>query len=412
VTTEHRLGELLDEALGDGPPEAALRVQRANVLAAVRRGRRPLGRLRWELATGVLAAAALIVSLALVPGRSSPITASWRGGDELRANSTAVAHDRSEVIDFSDGSRVVLDPKASTLIVRLDATGAALSLERGRIAASVRHRDGTKFSVTAGPYEVRVVGTKFSVDWDSANRVIRVAVTEGRVRVSGGELGTRPVELAPGEKLEHRAAPSPAQALLPTAPLPNDIQAPLPSMAPVVLPPPADAPVRPAPAISSSAPAPSVGELARAGRYREALALAEERGFERVVGELPEGELLALGNAARYSGSARRAREAMLALRARFPGRPASDLAALYLAKIAEQLDSNPKEAARWLRVFLSESPSGNLAADARASLLSILLSSGDTAGATAVAREYLRHHPNGPVAERARVLVLRSEGK
>jgi transmembrane sensor len=411
VTTEHRLGELLDEALGDGPPEAALRVQRANVLAAVRRGRRPLGRLRWELATGMLAAAALIVSLALVSGRSSPVTASWRGGDELRANSTAVAHDRSEVIDFSDGSRVVLDPKASTLIVRLDANGAALSLEQGRIAASVRHRDGTKFSVTAGPYEVRVVGTKFSVDWDRANQVIRVAVTEGRVRVSGGELGTRPIELAPGEKLEHRAAQSTARAPLPTATAPT-IQAPLPTMAPVALPPPADAPVRPAPAVSSPPPAPNVGELARAGRYREALALAEERGFERVVGELPEGELLALGNAARYSGSARRAREAMLGLRARFPGRPASDLAALYLAKIAEQLDNNPKEAARWLRVFLSESPTGNLAADARASLLSILLSSGDTAGATAVARDYLRHHPNGPVAERARLLVLRSEGK
>jgi hypothetical protein len=102
----------------------------------------------------------------------------------------------------------------------------------------------------------------------------------------------------------------------------------------------------------------------------------------------------------------------MLALRNRFPGRPASELGALYLAKIAEQLDRNPKEAARWLRVFLSESPTGSLAADARASLLSILLSSGDTAGATAVARDYLKFHPAGPIADRARALVSRSEGK
>jgi hypothetical protein len=155
-----------------------------------------------------------------------------------------------------------------------------------------------------------------------------------------------------------------------------------------------------------------VGALAQAGKYRDALALAEQGGFERVIGELPEGELLALGNAARYVGSAERARQAMTALRNRFAGRPAAGLAALYLAKIAEQLDKKPTEAARWLRVFLSESPTGNLAADARADLLSILLSSGDTAGATAVARDYLRYHPNGPIADRARVLVSHSEGK
>jgi TolA-binding protein len=102
----------------------------------------------------------------------------------------------------------------------------------------------------------------------------------------------------------------------------------------------------------------------------------------------------------------------MLTLRERFPGRAASNLAAFYLARIAEQLDKDPKEAARWLRVFLRESPNGSLSADARASLLSILLSSGDTAGATALARDYLRHHPNGPIADRARLLVSRTEAR
>jgi hypothetical protein len=391
VSTEHRFGELLDEALGDGPPESALRVQRANVLAALRRGQRRGVRIRWELATGVLAAAALVVSLVVLSGRPTPITASWRGGDELRARSAAVAGDRSEVIDFSDGSRVVLEPKASAIVLLLDANRTSLSLEQGGLAANVRHRDGATFSVKAGPYEVEVVGTKFAVDWDRTNQAIRVAVTEGRVRVTGGELGARPVELAPGEKLERR----PAQ---PVVEIPSPTLTPPPS-APPALSPPAVAPARPVPAVSTSPAAPSVGELARAGRYREALALAEQLGFERVMSELPEGELLALGNAARYSGSASRARQAMLTLRTRFPTGAAAELAALYLAKIAEQLDNNPKEAARWLR-------------DARASLLSILLSSGDTAGATAAARDYLRHHPNGPVAERARLLVLRSEGK
>jgi hypothetical protein len=163
---------------------------------------------------------------------------------------------------------------------------------------------------------------------------------------------------------------------------------------------------------SPEPPAPTIAELTKAGKYRDAVALAEQQGFERVITELSEGELLGLGNAARYTSQRGRARQAMLAVRDRFSGRPAAGLAALYLARIAEQLDRDPKQAARWLRVFLAESPKGNLAADARASLLSILLASGDTAGATAVARDYLRFHPTGPVADRARALVARADSK
>lgn len=399
MSAGRRFGELLDEALGEGPPEAALRVQRANVLAAVRRGRRPWGRLRWELASGVLVAAALVLSLVVWRGRSSSATASWRGGVELRADASVAAGERSEAIDFSDGSRVLLEPNAAASVATLDSTRTELTLKQGKLAASVRHRDGATFSVMAGPYVVRVVGTKFTVGWDQPSQTLRVAVTEGRVRVTGGDLGARSIDLSPGDQLERRAPP-----VVSTAPVATPVP---PAVAPAT-----EAPARAVPAVSAPQPAISVGELAQAGKYREALALAEQRGFGRVVAELPEGELLALGNAARYSGSARRAREAMMALRSRFPGRPASELAALYLAKIAEQLDRDPKEAARWLRVFLSESPTGSLAADARGSLLSILLSSGDTAGATAVARDYLRHHPDGKVADRARQLVLRSEGK
>jgi TolA-binding protein len=399
MTTEQRFGKVLDDALGDGPPDAALRVQRANVLAALRRGRRPLARLRWELAAGVVVAAVAVLSVVVWRARSTTATASWRGGAELRTAAPLTAGNRTEAIDFSDGSRVLLEPKTSASVVSLDASRTEVVLKHGKLAASVRRRaPGATFSVKAGPYDVRVVGTKFTVAWDQVRYAVRVSVTEGQVRVSGGALGTQTVVLSPGEHWERK---DPAPALEVAAPEPS-AAAPLPA---------ADPSTRPAATVASPAPR-TVGQLAQAGKYREALALAEQRGFERVLNELPEGELLALGNAARYSGSSSRAREAMLTLRSRFPGRSAAGLSAFYLAKIAEQLDNNPKEAARWLRVFLSESPSGSLAADARASLLGVLLSSGATEEATSVARDYLRHHPNGPVADRARQLVLRSEGK
>jgi transmembrane sensor len=276
----------------------------------------------------------------------------------------------------------------------------------------VRHREGASWTVVAGPYEVHVVGTKFTVDWQQPSNTFRVAVTEGRVRVTGGELGERVVYLEPGQQWERRDPPPAPLAAVSAAPAGTE-----PELEPAQ--PPAVSPqvVAPrSPRAAASAPPPdrpaTIAELTKSGKYRDAVDLAEQQGFERVIRELPEGELLGLGNAARYTGQRGRARQAMLAVRDRFSGRPAAGLAALYLARIAEQLEHDPKEAARWLRVFLAGSPTGSLAADARASLLSILLASGDTAGATAVARDYLRFHPTGPFADRARVLVTRADSK
>jgi hypothetical protein len=412
MTMERELGKALDQALGDGPPEVALRVQRANVLEAMHRVDRPLGRLRWELAAGLLAVVVAASVVLVLRNRDDTASASLRGGAELVASSTVTSGEHAQTIDFSDGSRVLLEPRAAARVVRLDRQHTELALKSGKLEASVRHREGASWTVVAGPYEVHVVGTKFTVDWQQPSNTFRVAVTEGRVRVTGGELGERVVYLEPGQQWERRdapPAPTVAVSAVPSVPEPELEPAPPPAVSPQIV-----APRSPRAAASAPPPdrPPTIAELTKSGKYRDAVELAEQQGFERIIRELPEGELLGLGNAARYTGQRGRARQAMLAVRDRFSGRPAAGLAALYLARIAEQLEHNPKEAARWLRVFLAGSPTGSLAADARGSLLSILLASGDTAGATAVARDYLRFHPTGPFADRARVLVSRADSK
>ena len=412
MTTEREFAKALDCALGDGPPDAALRVQRANVLEAVHRVGRPLERVRWELAAGLLAVVIAASAVFVLRGRPETASASLRDGVALVASSTVTSGEHPETIDFWDGSRVLLEPRGAASVVQLDRQHTKLTLKRGALEASVRHRDGVSWTIAAGPYEVLVVGTKFTVGWQQASSTFRVAVTEGRVRVTGGELGARVLHLGPGQQWERRGAP-PAP-LVSASPAPPATEPELPPAPPPAVSPPTEPRV---PRAAASVPPPddrppTIAELTKSGKYRDALALAEQQGFERVISELAEGELLGLGNAARYTGQRSRARQAMLAVRNRFPGRPAAGLAALYLARIAEQLDHDPKEAARWLRVFLVESPTGSLAGDARASLLSILLASGDTVGATAVARDYLRFHPTGPIADRARVLVTRADSK
>jgi tetratricopeptide (TPR) repeat protein len=240
------------------------------------------------------------------------------------------------------------------------------------------------------------VGTSFSVDWRAEATGLRVEVTEGVVRVTGGDLGSSGVALRAGQKLE--------RGVRPVAP-----EAPTPATEKINAPESSATTAERAPATQASAREPSLAALASAGKYREALELAEKRGFERTIAELGENDLLLLANSARYSGGTARAKQALLKLRERFSGRPAADLAALYLARIAEQAENRPQEAVRWLRTFLSESPTGDLAQSARASLLSILSGQGDTAGARAVAEDYLRYHPEGPLAEQARSLVSRT---
>jgi ferric-dicitrate binding protein FerR (iron transport regulator) len=393
-------GRELGRALGNGPPAASLGVQRANLLAAAHRLGRRKSRPRWDLALALAAALALAVGGAFWARERSVepaiLSARWNGQEVLEDAELAAPKATTKPLEFSDGSRVVFDPSSHAKLSRLGAKRAAWRLDEGRFVASIVHNPERTWGVDAGPYRVEVVGTKFSVDWHGDRSSLSVEVTEGVVRVTGGDLGPTGALVRAGQKLERK--PLPATEAKPPAAEQRTGE----HTASIA------APERPLTA-PSTAREPSLGALASAGKYRQALELAESRGFERVITELNENDLLLLANSARYSGSPARAHQALVKLRERFPGRPASDLAALYLARIAEQSEKRPQEAVRWLRTFLSESPTGDLAQSARASLLSILSAQGDTAGARAVAEDYLRYHPEGPLAEQARSLVSRT---
>ena len=393
-------GRALGRALGNGPPAASLGVQRANLIAAAHRMGRRKSRPRWDIAFALAAALALCVGGGLWAHRnySAPavLRAHWNG-QEVRENAElAVSTNAQKPLEFSDGSTVVFDPSSRAKLSRLGPKRATLRLDRGRFFASIVHKPGMTWGIDAGPYTVEVVGTKFSVDWHGDPSSLRVSVTEGLVRVTGGDLGPTGVSLRAGQHLERNVRRT-AEGKSEPEQKPPERAAPATRERPASTPAP------------TGAREPSLAALASAGKYRQALELAEKQGFERVIGELGENDLLLLANSARYAGSPARARQALLKIRERFPGRPAADLAALYLARVAEQAENRPQEAVRWLRTFLSESPTGDLAQSARASLLSILSAQGDTAGARAVAEDYLRYHPEGPLAEQARSLVSRT---
>src|SRR5205814_2945843 len=86
---------------------------------------------------------------------------------------------------FSDGSQVMLPPRAQAHVDALDANGATVALEGGTVDVSVIHRAKTRWSVRAGRYTIRVTGTKFSAGWDRKTDTLTVTMREGSVEVTG-----------------------------------------------------------------------------------------------------------------------------------------------------------------------------------------------------------------------------------
>jgi TolA-binding protein len=414
-----RLGEVLATSLGTGPGRGTLNAQRAEILAFAEKMERTgkgfpsRAAVSWALATAFVLA--LFAGVSHFRGGKPLLRASF-GGEEVREARELWAQERSQALTFSDGSEVLLNADTRAQVSQITRERADLRLNQGHIFASIHKGSGMTWTIAVGPYAVRVVGTQFSVDWQRQSHTLKVAVKEGRVRVSGGDLAGEGVALDAGTALERQYetsedAPAPPRAqLLPehsdVVQAPSDEHA-LGRSEPAVL---NDAAARVEPSVPQAVQsnAASFVGLANKGKYREAMELAEKQGFEKLSATLPENDLVTLANAARFSGNGARAREALLRLRQRFPGRPAAELGALYLARVAEDLEHRPSEAARWLRVFLQESPAGDLAAGARANLMSVLLALGDSAGARAVAEDYVRYHPSGPHLAQARALLAR----
>src|SRR5207248_423650 len=89
-----------------------------------------------------------------------------------------------------DRTRVELSPRARARLVELDARGAHLLLESGRAQLAVVHAPRARWNVSAGPFVVRVIGTRFDVQWDPERDEFDLDLTRGAVELSGCVFGS------------------------------------------------------------------------------------------------------------------------------------------------------------------------------------------------------------------------------
>jgi transmembrane sensor len=377
------------------------------------------------LALPSLAMASLLVWLVLRP---SAITFAVDGKAGGRIGAALTAFDSPLPLRFSDGSDVELsaDPLsgATMRVLELGREGARVTLESGRAQVHVVHRPNARWFFSAGPYDVRVIGTRFVLAWNPDAQSLDLNLAEGRVEVSGGSLPA-PVVVLEGQALhvDSRAGswrlaaesagvapdsagpPSHSAGSVTLATEPN-------SGAPVLEQPSSNAKPNPDGRPDDRRRAPKEErsiwlELATAGRYGEALAAAEQEGFGKICDRAALSELVTLAQAARFAKNTARARQALQAARIRFAVDPKAEVATFLLGRLALE-GRDYVEAERHFREYLARNPRGPLAAEVHGRLLETLEDGGHHESARREATRYLEQFPQGSYATMAKKILAR----
>jgi ferric-dicitrate binding protein FerR (iron transport regulator) len=353
----------------------------------------------WVIAAAVAALAAAAPFVARRPSAApAPLTFTVRQDVGLPGARLGDA-DEPLPLAFSDGTSVTLSPGAQGRVVSLGPDGAGLLVERGSARMAVVHKgDATRWRVDAGPFEVRVTGTKFDVTWEPESATFRIRLDEGSVVVSG--CGMVPTSVRAGEALARTcpARPAPEEKPAPSAAPPAP---PSPPPAPVATHEPPRVDASPPP-IASAPPPPPITFVDRfkSGDFKEAYALVDAR-FEEACETEGRAETLTLGELARLLGHEARARHAFTRARARFPATREAMMSAFYLGLL--DFDRGAfREAAAWFERCRAEDALGTMAREASGRRLEALVRAGDPS-ARAEAAAYLRAYPNGPHAALAK---------
>lgn len=352
---------LSEHVASPAPGDSALARQWKGVEGEMVRVRR-----RRRIVRGAALAAPLLASLALLLfyfGRSRHDSLTT-----VAPSASLYAVDAGGFVQLPEGSRLRVSPGANARILSTSREDVRVALDDGRIEVEASH-DPTRrsFVVSSGDFEVRVVGTVFSVVRSPTG--VEVGVREGRVQIAlrGAELGfvsageTRIFDSAsPTASVQSGAYPEPVATTATSASAGSPER---PSLAP-----------KSSSALPSGAPRPSP-----APNPSDSLFEAAQKA--RVDGRLAE--------AARLFDDVRRKHRAD----------PHAALAAFELGRLRLDALGDPGGAAEAFSDALVLGPGSALAEDAAARRVEALGKLGDRERC-AVAREaYLRQYPSGVYA-------------
>jgi hypothetical protein len=311
--------------------------------------------------SGVLVAVAAAVALAFALNRGADPNFV---GSPFHQAALETAGD-ALVVDLHDGSRLEFASRTRVEVIESAEEHLSMRLRHGRVDCDLVPKPGRRFMLVAAGVEVRVTGTRFSVELTPNGDRVEVAVTRGSVEVTAPLAEEPKRRLATGERWSIELRPGEKKRA--------EVQAPLPEPE---TPPSAEN----APAAENAPPAPSE----RPGPAPEASAPPGAR------------ELLDLGNAARRAGDNAAAAKAYETLVAKHSGDPRAGLAAFELGRLRMGPLGDVRGAVSAFRRAIALAPGAGFKEDAMARLVEAYALLGDGGACRSARDAYLSAYPKG----------------
>ena len=274
------------------------------------------------------------------------------------------------VVDLDDGSRLELAARSRVEMVESSASALSVRLNHGRVECDLKPRPGRRFAVLAAGVEVRVTGTRFSVELSPDKRRVAVAVTRGSVEVYWPHGGEQSRRLTAGEQLS------------------IDLSRPASEAAPSAAPEGSVAPELAAPDASAAAEGAEVAGNREPVTREPRPALTLENSSAR--------ELLDTGNAARRGGDSAGAARAYELLLSKFGSDPRAGLAAFELGRLRMGPLHDLNGAVQAFRRAIALAPGSGFREDAMARLVEAYAALGRSGDCQSARDAYLKSYPKG----------------
>jgi TolA-binding protein len=335
-------------------------------------------------------------------------------GATVTAAETITATSAARVL-FSDESSLGIEPSAKIKVLGTDAHGAQVAITNGSIDVMVTPRRHSSWRFEAGPFSVLVKGTSFRLGFDAAKGRLDLHMKTGVVELLCPRED-RVLTLRAGESLELFANPpreTPIAAPVRVTQERPEVQTTLPLSTPAETQQASRVAARHGGSPGRLAmhdgallgQSLSWSELIAKGDFSSIVQDAERRGLDLTLARGSAQELITLADAARYTRKYETARQALLALRARFAGSDRAKDAAFFLGRLSEVGPASSDAALTWYDTYLAEAARGPYASEALGRKLTLLVHK-DRQLAHQTARTYLQRFPEGNQAELARSVV------
>jgi hypothetical protein len=366
---------------------------------------------RFLLVAAAVIGSCLVAVVVMLASRPAPsVTIDGRPTNQ----ETHFGGRETKTLGFAGGSTVAVAPDSRVDVLSASSEKVVVVLKHGTADFDVVRRSNATWSVTAGPFEVRVLGTAFRVEWFPNSRRFSVSVTRGKVVVTGPLLdGEQAVSAGVTCSVDLGTGQSRLGALLGHG---SVVPEPAPAGSGSAEPSPVDPAPAGLPATSARTGAANIArsgekapprspqgwrELEREGQFDKAVEAAVQSGLDEIYDLASSEDLMSLARAARLVGRGDISTGALLSCRKRFPGTRDASMAAYLLGR-----NASPPDAVRWFSAYLAEEPAGAWAREAMGRLVEAHFAASSKVLARDAAQKYLNRYPSGPHADFAKMVL------